>query len=35
MVVETDQVVSKEAIVNLEKEEGIVKTSLLDVSGMV
>ena len=35
MVVETDQVVSKEAIENLEKKEGIIKVTFLDVSGMV
>ena len=35
MVVETDQVVSQEAIENLEKKEGIIKVTLLDVSGMV
>ena len=35
MVVETDQVVSQEAIENLEKKEGIIKVTFLDVSGMV
>lgn len=35
MVVETDQVVSKEAIENLEKKEGIIKVTFLDVNGMV
>lgn len=35
MVVETDQVVSKEAVENLEKKEGIIKVTFLDVSGMV
>lgn len=35
MVVETDQVVSKKAIENLEKKEGIIKVTFLDVSGMV
>ncbi|MEJ8788906.1 L-serine ammonia-lyase, iron-sulfur-dependent subunit beta [Dorea sp. ICN-14282] len=35
MVVETDQVVSKEAIENLEKKKGIIKVTFLDVSGMV
>ena len=35
MVVETDQVVSKEAIENLEKKEGIIKVTFLAVSGMV
>ena len=35
MVVETDQLVSKEAIENLEKKEGIIKVTFLDVSGMV
>ena len=35
MVVETDQVVSQEAIENLEKKEGIIKVTFLDVTGMV
>lgn len=35
MVVETDQVVSQEAIEKLEKKEGIIKVTFLDVSGMV
>lgn len=35
MVVETDQVVSKEAIESLEKKEGIIKVTFLDVNGMV